>query len=124
MELAVDGLPMMIEDNFNSAAHGPMAEVSFRIVGPEIPSKHAGRVTPESAPAFFSHDGSTLNFAMGRRGGRLAENMRPVLGDPAAIIEHAIEQAAASYFVDVEAARPSPSAPADTYETTPLRRFS
>src|ERR1700677_680588 len=80
------------------------SEVSIRIVGPEIPSRHSGRVTPESAPAFFSHDGTTLSFAMGRRGAQLAENVRPVLGEPTAAIEHAIAQMAASYFADIEAA--------------------
>jgi hypothetical protein len=111
-ELAIDGLPLVIEDNFRSQAHGRAAEVSIRIVGPDIPSRHSGRVTPESAPAFFSHDGSTLSFAMGRRGAQLADNVRPVLGDPTAAIEHAIAQAAASYFADIEAAaRPAASAP-------------
>jgi hypothetical protein len=108
-ELATDGMPLIIEDNFRSPAHGRAAEVSIRIVGPEIPSRHSGRVTPESAPAFFSHDGTTLSFAMGRRGAALAENVRPVLGEPTAAIEHAIAQMAASYFADIEAAaRPQP----------------
>jgi hypothetical protein len=109
-ELATDGIPLVIEDNFHSCAHGRAAEVSIRIVGPEIPSRHSGRVTPESAPAFFSHDGATLSFAMGRRGAQLADNVRPVLGEPTAVIEHAIAQAAASYFADIEAtARPEPA---------------
>jgi hypothetical protein len=108
-ELATDGIPLMIEDNFGSCAHGRAAEVSIRIVGPEIPSRHSGRVRPESAPAFFSHDGATLSFAMGRRGAQLADNVRPVLGEPTSVIEHAIAQAAASYFADIEAAaRPEP----------------
>jgi hypothetical protein len=108
-ELATDGMPLVIEDNFRSPAQGRAAEVSIRIVGPEIPSRHSGRVTPESAPAFFSHDGTTLSFAMGRRGAALAENVRPVLGEPTAAIEHAIAQMAASYFADIEAAaRPGP----------------
>ena len=109
-ELATDGMPLLIEDNFLGCAPGRAAEVSIRIVGPDIPSRHSGRVTPESAPAFFSHDGSTLSFAMGRRGAQLAENFRPVLDEPTAVIEHAIAQAAASYFADIEAAaRPEPT---------------
>jgi hypothetical protein len=109
-ELARDGIPLVIEDNFHSCAHGRAAEVSIRIVGPEIPSRHSGRVTPESAPAFFSHDGAQLSFAMGRRGAQLADNVRPVLGEPSSVIEHAIAQAAASYFADIEAAaRPEPT---------------
>jgi hypothetical protein len=103
-ELATDGIPLVIEDNFHTCAHGRAAEVSIRIVGPEIPSRHSGRVTPESAPAFFSHDGAQLSFAMGRRGAQLADNVRPVLGEPNSVIEHAISQAAASYFADIEAA--------------------
>lgn len=124
-ELATDGIPMLIEDNFKTAAPGANAEVSFKLAGPEIPSKHAGRVTPESVPAFFSHDGTTLCFGMGRRGARLADNVRPVLGDASAVIEHAIGQAAASYFADIEAANPStPAAPAPTgHEATPVYRF-
>src|ERR1700744_1545657 len=47
-ELATDGMPLVIEDNFRSPAQGRAAEVSLRIVGPEIPSRHSGRVTPES----------------------------------------------------------------------------
>jgi hypothetical protein len=109
-ELASDGIPLVIEDNFHTCTHGRAAEVSIRIVGPEIPSRHSGRVTPESAPAFFSHDGATLSFAMGRRGAQLADNVRPVLGEPTSVIEHAIAQAAASYFADIEAAaRPEPT---------------
>ncbi|HEY5008471.1 MAG TPA: hypothetical protein VII42_10725 [Caulobacteraceae bacterium] len=109
-ELASDGIPLVIEDNFHTCTHGRAAEVSIRIVGPEIPSRHSGRVTPESAPAFFSHDGATLSFAMGRRGAQLADNVRPVLGEPSSVIEHAIAQAAASYFADIEAAaRPEPT---------------
>jgi hypothetical protein len=109
-ELASDGIPLVIEDNFHTCAHGRAAEVSIRIVGPEIPSRHSGRVTPESAPAFFSHDGAQLSFAMGRRGAQLADNVRPVLGEPSSVIEHAIAQAAASYFADIEAAaRPEPT---------------
>jgi hypothetical protein len=72
-------------------------------------------VTPQSVPAFFSHDGSTLSFGMGRRGGLLAENLRPVLGDPGEVIEDAIAQAASSYFGDIEAARLGSPA------TTPMR---
>jgi hypothetical protein len=108
-ELATDGIPMVIEDNFNSMAAGGAAEVSFRLVGPEIPSKHAGRVTPESTTAFFSHDGSALCFAMGRRGARLSQNFRPVHGDPRSVIEHAIALAAASYFANFETVAPSAS---------------
>ena len=109
-ELATDGIPLVIEDNFHTCAHGRAAEVSIRIVGPAIPSRHSGRITPESAPAFFSHDGATLSFAMGRRGAQLADNVRPVLGEPTSVIEHAIAQAAASYFADIEAAaRPDPT---------------
>ena len=109
-ELAVDGMPLVIEDNFRTPAQDRAAEVSIRIVGPEIPSRHSGRVMPESAPAFFSHDGSTLSFAMGKRGAQLAENVRPVLDAPTAVIEHAIAQVAASYFADIEAAaRPAPT---------------
>jgi hypothetical protein len=109
-ELATDGIPLVIEDNFHTCAPGRAAEVWIRIVGPAIPSRHSGRVMPESAPAFFSHDGSTLSFAMGRRGAQLADNFRPVLGDPEAVIEHAVAQAAASYFADIEAtARPEPA---------------
>jgi len=108
-ELATDGIPLVVEDNFRSPAQGRAAEVSIRIVGPDIPSRHSGRVTPESVPAFFSHDGTTLSFAMGRRGAQLAENVRPVLGEPTAAIEHAIAQMAASYFADIEAAaKPAP----------------
>ena len=47
---------------------------------------------------------------MGRRGAQLADNVRPVLGEPTSVIEHAIAQAAASYFADIEAAaRPDPT---------------
>jgi hypothetical protein len=102
-ELARDELCLVIEDNFTSAPRAATAEVSIRIVGAEVPSAHAGRVKPESVPAFFSHDGSTLAFGLGKRRGQLAEYLRPVVGEPASVIEYAVAQLAASYFVEIEA---------------------
>jgi hypothetical protein len=110
-ELACEGIPLVIEDNFNSADEGAIAEISFKLMGPDIPSKHAGRVTPESVPAFFSHDGSLLSFGMGRRGALMASNLREVIGDPGIMIEHAIAEAAASYYADIQAASPAHPAP-------------
>ena len=114
-------MPLLIEDNFLGCAPGG-SRVSVRIVGPDIlqalRSGHAG-VRPGT---FFSHDGSTLSFAMGRRGAQLAENFRPVLGEPTSVIEHAIAQAAASYFADIEAAaRPEPPRASSGLTTSPQR---
>jgi len=103
LELATDDLDLVIEDNFETFPRPAAAEVSIKIVGPAIRAAHAGRVKPESVQAFFLHDGEGLSFGMGKRRGRVTDAMRPVLGEPIAVIEHAIAQVAASYFSDIEA---------------------